>query len=320
MSADKLITLFGLLAKTEASYGAGGALAAATDGILLAEPALLTPQYAHDGARGRAPGSGGRLRRGKQSGRFAEGPLRVEFRGRGAAYGPAALPEINALMRLSGHSATVDATPAAEKVTYAPVSSGFASGVLEGYARGQKYALTGVYGDFSFSIDGAGFLVFEFPISGLIGLPTDVGVPAITYLGTTPPKAESIGLSIGAWNPVVRSVSFTANRRRSPRADVNSPGHKGWSLGGREPQLEITVEEAPLATFDPYAARENGTEYAVDLTVGSVQYNRAKFNAGQCQIVNVTEGEDEETALWTLTLACNPSSPIANDDYELVVD
>jgi hypothetical protein len=319
VSADKLITLYGLLVKTEASYGAGGAVAAGTDGVLLMEPADMTIGYVHAGERGKAPGSGGQLKRGAQSGQFGETSFKVEGRGRGTAYGASALPELHALMRLSGHSATVDASIGAEKVTYAPVSAkaDFASAVAEGYARGQKYPLTGIYGDFGFSIDGPGFIVFEFPISGLIGIPTDVSVPAITYIGADPPKAESIGLTIGAWSPVVRSLKFNANRKRSPRANVNNPGHQGFNMGGRAPQLEIVVEAAPLATFDPFTARKNATPYAVALEVGSTQYNRIGFTAAQAQIADVAEGADEDAALWTLTMPCSPTTPIANDDYQV---
>jgi hypothetical protein len=322
MSADKLITLFGILAKTEASYNAGGSPSASTDGILLSEPADLAINYAHDGARGRANGTGGTLKRGAQSGRSGETTLKVEGRGRGAAYSASILPEINALMRASGHGATVVTTGGSESVTYAPVSdrASFVSAVLEAYARGQKYPLTGVYADLSFSIDGPGFLMFEFALSGIVGIPTDVAVPTITYQSTIPPKADAITYTLGSWSPIVKSLSFKANRKRSPRARLNTPGHKGWSMGGRAPELEIVVEAVALSTFDPYTAREAGTSYASALVVGATQYNRFKHNAPVVQITNVEDDADEETALWKLTLALAPSSPTANDDYTAIFD
>src|SRR5690606_14611283 len=133
-----------LLAKVEASYAAGGSVAPATDGILLAEPAEMAIDYVHDGARGRANGTTGTLKRAGPSGRFGDVTFSIEGRGRGSAYGASALPEVNALLRASGHSATVVATPGSETVTYAPVSdkANFASAVLGGYARGQLYSLT----------------------------------------------------------------------------------------------------------------------------------------------------------------------------------
>lgn len=322
MSAEKLVTLYGLLGNTEASYNAGGALAAASHGILLAEPVAMAIDYVHAGERGPAPGASGLLKRGKPSGRFGELTAKIEGRGRGSAYsGSNFPPDIHTLMRISGHSATVDTTLNAEKVTYRPVSdrASFASGVFEGYARGQKYPITGAYADFTFMIDGPSFLMFEFALQGLIGIPTDVAVPAISYPGAEPPKAENIGLTIGAWSPVVRKVGFKANRGRSARADVNGAGHQGFSLGRRNPELEITVEAVPLSVFDPYTARDSATSYAVTLTVGGVQYNKIQFTAAQAQIANVADEEDEDTALWTLTMPCAQSSPIANDDYELVL-
>jgi hypothetical protein len=158
-------------------------------------------------------------------------------------------------------------------------------------------------------------MVFDFALMGLVGLPSDVSVPSITYATVQPPKCESIGLTIGAWSPVVRSLGFKKNVARSPRADVNSAGHRGFAMGRRAPELEIVVEAAALATFDPYTARRNATSFAVGFTVGDTQYNRIEFGAAQAQVTGVQEGEDAEAALWTLTLRCPVSGLAANDDY-----
>jgi hypothetical protein len=186
------------------------------------------------------------------------------------------------------------------------------------YSRGQKWPVTGVYADMGFEIDGPGLMIFEFPFMGLVSIPTDVAVPSITYNATQPPKAESVALAIGAWaTPVVRKVGFKANRKASPRANINNPGHAGFSPGHRDPQLTITVEAAALATFDPYTLRDNATPQLVTFTVGATQYNKIKFTAAQAQIIEVAEERDEDTALWTLTFTCPPSNNVLNDDYSL---
>lgn len=320
MSADKLVTLYGLTGKTEASYKAGGALAL-TDGILLAEPANMTIDFVHDGARAPNPGNSGQARRAKPSGASGAFAAKIEAAGAGATYSASVLAQVlHTLMRISGHGATLDSTAGAQKYTFAPVSSGFASGVLNAYARGQLYPLTGAYADFSFSFDGPGFLMMEFAVQGLIGAVSDVSVPAITYPNhAVPPKCENIALSIGGTSFVVRKGSFKANRKISPRADVNAAGHAGFTLGTRAPTLELTVEAKALATFNPYTLRENGTVQAVTFTVGGTQFNRLVFTASQAQITGVTEEADEDTALWTLAFALSTSGPAAEDDYSLVL-
>jgi hypothetical protein len=319
VSADKILILYGLLAKKEPSYNAGATLSAATDGVQLAEPAEATLSYVHDGARGTAPGNAGTLKRVAQSGGSAEISLSVEGRGLGSAYGASALPEIDALLRAAGHGATVVTTSGAETVTYAPVSASFASLALECYSRGQKWPMSGAYLDMGFSLDGPGLLMFNFDVSALFTIPTDVSCPSITYSAVSPPKGESIAMAIGSWsNAVVRKLSFKANRARSPRANVNAAGHAGFSPGRRAPTLEVTVEACALATFDPYTVRKNATSLALSMLVGATLYNKIAFSAAQAQLVDVKEESDEATALWTLSFALATSTPVANDDYSLV--
>lgn len=319
----KLVTLFGLLLKTEASYNAGGALSTPSDGVLLMEPAKMPYSYAHEGERGRAPGNGGRLRRGRPSGLHTEFEVKVEGRGRSDLYSATNIAsDLHNLLRISGHSATLDATLGAEKYTFAPVSdvAQMASGVAEGYARGQKYPMQGLYATWGWEIDGPGFMVHTFNLSGLVSLPADASVPAIAYLDTDPPKAVNVGLTLGGWaGGVVRSASFTQGRSKSARANINSAGHQGFAPGGREPEIKVTIEAVALATFNPYQLRDAGTVIDFGLAVGNVKYNIQDFKAPRCQIVGVEEGEDENTATWELTLQPYASTPGALDDYTFIL-
>lgn len=318
MSAPKLVTVYGLLAKAESTYNGGATLSAATNGVLLAEPATLAIDYVHDGARGPAPGASGQMKRGRPSGMFGETTFTIEGRGLGSAYTTASLPEIDPLLKAAGHSASYAGPTGSEVITYKPISSGFTSNALELYCRGQKYSMSGSYADTSWNIDGPSFMMFEFNTRGTVSTPSDTSVPSITYNSTQPPKAESVALSIGGWSgAVVRSARFNANRSTSPRANINSAGHSGYSVGYRDPELILTIEAVPLATYNPYSVRDLATAATITLTVGSVQYNKVQFTANQAQLVNVEEGEDDATATWTLTYRLATTTPIADDDYEI---
>lgn len=316
----KTTTLYGLLIKPEASYNAGGAVAGATDGVLLSEPAEMTINYMNDGARGRDPGSGATRKRVKPSGRSGETTFKVEGRGRGEAYAAGAMPEANALLRASGHAAALDVTVGAETVTYTPISdpTTFASSTAEAYARGQKYPLTGILCDFNFTAEAGDRLMLEFPTLGLVGIPSDTAVPAISYPGADPPKVENIALTLGAYSPVVQSVNFKAGRKRTPRKNGNATAHGGWAMGGRESTLEIVIEAEALGTWNPYQLREDGTSVAVSMVIGSVKYNIIEFTAPVAQIITVQDGSDDEVATWTITLSLAPSAPGENDDYSLI--
>lgn len=328
MASPKQVNLWGLLAKLEGSYNAGGALVAGTDGQWLLEPFVADLSYLHDGARAQqSPGSGNTFKRVKPTGLMIAGSPKFEGRGSGVAYSGAVFPpDVHLFLRASGHSFATDVTGGLEKQTYSPQSlndSTWSSLVCEGYARNQKYPFQAVYCDCNFEVDGAGPLVFEFPFKGIGTLPTDVTLPAITYAALTilPPKAESSVLNIhGVSSLVVRNVKFKKNQVISgPRPNQSVASFAGFGCGGRNPTFEMTVEAIDYATLNPFSLRDLGTTLsALSYQIGpSAVYNRIKFNAPQAQIVDVKEDQDGPTALWTITCECKPSSPILSDDYSI---
>src|SRR5688572_18026894 len=125
MGSPKTLTLYGLLAKAEVTYGTAVVLAGATDGVdLIRRPAIKT-DYMHQGARaGKSPAShGGRARVGRM-GRFGTGTVAIEPCGAGAAYSASVLPNVHNWMRASGFTPTVVTTVSSESVTYAPHAVG----------------------------------------------------------------------------------------------------------------------------------------------------------------------------------------------------
>lgn len=323
--------------KLEPSYNGGGSVAAATDGQWMLDPAEAEVSYLNDGARiAQAPGTGNSFKRLAPSGRDFKLRYRAEGRGAGVAYSASVFPpDVHIGLRISGHGVATDVTGGVEKQTYTPLSLNDAtwpSAVAEAYARGQKYPFQAAYGDMSWAIDGPGTMVFEFPVSGIqTALPTDVAVPSITYsaLTTTPPKAESMAWTFGSFTGgIVRSAKFSKGQTISgPRLNQNNGGHSGFSMGARNPTLEVTLEAVALTTatpwsaagtLNPYGLRDTALPLAISMVLGpSGVYNRVKFNAAQAQVVDVKEAADGPTALWTVTFECKPSSPILSDDYSL---
>ena len=323
MAATKVVSILGLLGKVESSYGAGATLAAATEGILLVEDAVMALSYLHSGEHDFTAGTGGNRERGAPSGGEGQFTARVEARGSNAAYSSSEVPmDLHVLMRISGHSATVDTTPSSEKYTYDPVSSGFTSAAFESYARGEKYVMDSAYSDFGFTVEAPGFAIFEFGVRGVVAPGadiTDVTLPSITYDTFQPPNAESASVSIGGFTTgKVRRLSFSKNLEISPRADMNTTGHAGFTVGRRNPELEIQVEAEALATYNPYVDWDAGTAKAITFSVGATQYNKFDFTASKAILRNISLDADGPTALLNLTFGLYTSTPIANDDYSIV--
>lgn len=314
-AAAKLVTVFGLLGKVEASYAASTSLASATDGILLAAEAVGAISWVHKGEHAPAAWAGGVYLSAAPSGRAVKLPVKIEARGAGATYTTAVVPpDLHTLLRCSGHAATL----AAAAYTYTPVSTGFDSGSFAAYARGELFSINGAYADMSFAIDAGGFCVFDFTIDGLMSDPTDVTLPTITYNTTQPAKAESLAVAIGAWSaPTVKKLTFKKGFVVGPRLDMNQAGHAGFACGRRKPELVITVEEPAIATFDPYAAWKAGTTEAISFTIGSAANNKMTFNAAQGQITDVKASAEGPVGTLDLTISCNMTLGGANDDYKI---
>jgi hypothetical protein len=323
---SKFVIGYGLLAKLEASYNAGGSPSTATDGVLLEELAQLKFSYANDGARPAPPGTAGYQTRVRPSGRAVELTAKVAPKGAGAAYSASVLPNVHALLRASGMDAVINTTGGSESVTYTPTplpSAGYGSDVMSFYGRQQLYLLQGMLGDWSLELAGPTVPVLTLAMKGLA--PTqfsDSALPAITYpaLSIDPPKATSIAFVYGSVTPVVRRVSLKLARAINPRLDINAGGHVGFAPGRRTPQLDVEVETAALAgAADWWNDFDTALGAAISFTVGSVQYNKYSITCAKAQLMQPPEeSNDGEVSITKLSFQLNPSALNASDEISWV--
>ena len=334
MSVPKSPHLWGVMAKVEASYGAGATVVVGEDGWLVIEEPLPDISYGYGGERGKAAGSGANLKRAAKNGETCAVDLVGEFIGPGSAYAADNYAQgIHVGMQMSGHSATGDYTASSEKFTYAPVTvlGSWTSAGLEIYVDGEKYILKGAYSDLTIAAEDGGVPIWTFPTQALVTLPTDAAVPVITsYPSLVAPTAVNIALNLGSFaGAVVRSFEFRKNQGFSPRVNQNTAlGHAGFTPGRRNPQLDVLVEKTAVVA-DPYhtsagldarALEKAATAIALDLVVGSEQYQRFKIDADQAQLVEVGDERDGDAALWALTFDLLPSAPHLEDGYTIITD
>lgn len=335
MSAPKLLGRWGLLAKTEAAYGTPATLDPAKDGILVVERPDVTVAYAHDGARsGGAPGTIGGLKRVAKSGRHGTVTLAHEAAGAGAAYSATVFPSPHVLLRGAGFDAAFSTT----KWTYTPTAegAGYAALTLEAYARGQKAALTGAYGQVKIEGETGAVPRWEFEYQGIMdALPTDIALPAITYGDAQivdPAKADAMTLTLGTFVPLrVKSFAFAMERGIGARALDNSTNrHGGFNPGGElSCTLEVVVEATALAsaspyhtanTFNPYQLAELGTALAISLKVGGTANKRWTLTAPAAQLAADPDQDENNAALWGLSFELKPTTVTASDMVSLVFD
>lgn len=332
MSSTKNVQIYGMVAKAETTYGTSSS-PSTSDGVLLEERGELQINYAVDGARPGPPGTLGTQKRVGGGGRTATYPARVAMKGAGAAYSSSVTPAGHALLLASGLTGALTSTSGAEAWTYTPTPgpTGYGSATSILYARGEQYTLLGCYGDLTIAADGPVVPVAEMALQAILSTAiADASVPSITYplASVIPPKAVGMSFTLGNFTAgKLRSFSFKLGREITNRLSQNaSDGHAGFAIGRRAPTLEVTFESEALASspyhsasaLDPYQLFANATSLACSFTVGSTQYNRWTFSAPAVQIgAPPVLAEDGPSALWTLTLQCNPSTLNGNDDFSI---
>jgi hypothetical protein len=332
-TAAVLNQVVGFLGKEEATYGVAETLSTTDDGMLpfLADGDPSPPEaieYVFDGGIGRAPGTLAPAIRAAPNGRFRSGMFQALFRGRGAAYSGTDLPpaEVHRALKAAGFSANYSASPTPQWL-YTPTAAGttFTSLTLRQYAQASIYEQTGVLFNWSFSADGLGVPIHDFAYTGLITLPTDQSLPAITYptAGVLPPVASAVVENIGAWSAAtIRSVSYQSQRSiDSARAAQNlAGGHAGFTPGGMVPQMTLVVERPLRSTYAAESIRDLGTPAAVNVQFGTAQYNRWTVSFPQAQLVSVTPQNDGPVATMELVFQAHPSTPALNDYMSVLLN
>lgn len=322
MSSAKHTEAAGAAVKIESTYNTDPTVAV-TDAIRIIKPRpLLKPEFLYDGARGIANGGFGRHVRQTPTGRFVKNTLRVEPKGRGAAYTSSAVevPDVHRLLRAAGFDAAVTTTGGSEKWDFTPTSgTGTPASVSSWlWGEGEVWKVNGMYTDLKITSDGPGIPGWEFPFAGtMVTDPADTALPSLTYTVPTvvPPTATNVAFTLGNLTAgVVKSFTFALNRGYDQaRTNLNtSLAHAGFQPGPRDPVLECVVEATSLqgspftatSAYDPWSLVENATSgLAFSLVVGGTQYNRWKLIFTQCQVSDAEPVEGEgSAALRKLTI------------------
>jgi hypothetical protein len=318
MSATKLDTLYGLFVKEESPYGTVPTFANA-DAVITT--AAVVPEYAFlaDGARPSVPGGLGPQRRARPTGRSASASIVCEMRGAQATYtGSVFPPDIHALLKASGHSATFSAAT----WTYAPqdLVSGLTSVSVRSFVRGEQHTIRGGMGSFAWAIEN-GVVRATFAMQGIGDTyPIDDAstIPTISYGGAAlvPPSAEGMSVSIGSWvAPIVRTCSFDQARALSVRGSVTgTSGVAGIAPALRAPRVRFTVEATalvsspfnttsginPMELLQPSTAGNPPATVSVAITVGGTANNRFTQTFANSVLVGATPGSDNGVATWDL--------------------
>jgi hypothetical protein len=334
---SKVLHVLGLLAKKEATYGAGIAMSTTADGVLLQYTdknvgAPVTLDYAFDGSMGPSVASLAQSERVGPSGRSLRGDLPMRFKGPSGTYAATVTPSIHTFLEAAGFTASLSTG----SYVYTPTApgTGYSSLALEMYCRGEKWTAEGVLCNMAFAFDNPQPPIFTFGTRGVnTTLPTDTSAPAITYpsLPLTP-LSSGITFTFGSFTAgVVYSGSFDLQRdlEGARVALTSSGGHLGFVPGMRNPMLKVTLEQTAFTTaspwhapttFNPYQLREAATKLPLLLkfAAGTTTGGSIALSSQSAQLMDVVPSNNGPTAMVELTFGFTASTAGGNDDIQLV--
>lgn len=302
-----------MLAKIETVYGTDPTPTGAANAIL-AEDVRLQPMEGQDVVRGHErPYLAARPT--IPAGLHAKLSFKVEVKGSGAA---GTAPAWGVLLRACAMAETI---VAATSVTYNPVSSAHESATFYFNSDGTNYKLTGARGTFKYVMTAQGVVYLEFEFTGLFSQPAAMAMPTATYgtqLTQMPQVATTANTptgSIGAYSPVIRSFSFDAGNKVTPRMLIRS---ESVIIPERSEMIDMVIEAPALATYNPFSLAAAQTSQAISLVHGTGAGKICTLSVPIAQVQRPT-GLSEQDGVVEWPLKFIPLATAGNDQFTLAL-
>jgi hypothetical protein len=233
--------------------------------------------------------------------------------------GSAGKPFFAPLLKACGHKETSGTVSSSSSWTYAPSDTGpssssadFQSCTAYVYSDGVLMKVNGILGTGSLSMQAGQAPDLTFDMQGTYNAPTSVALPSSpVYPSDTKVLVESESLTIGAYNPIVRSIKFDFGVGVVERADANSAyGFKGVHISSRAAKLEVVVEaENTLSSKDFFADLRAATvSNAITWTHATGSTSKIIFNVPTPQVTNVAVSQQDGIKLYTVSYMCQSTT------------
>ena len=219
-------------------------------------------------------------------------------------------PFFSNLLKACGWSEAIgDDGSTSSSTVYTPVSSAIESCAIWVYADTALHKIDGCYGSFTLTMNAGGAPDLQFTMMGIYNDPIAGSTSGAAYPVDDKVLVENEQITIGAFSPVVRSVTLNWATTVSERADANDQyGFAGVQLTDRSPTLTIVVEQDALGTFDPWADLYATPSKSISFTHSTSATEDITLSVTNPQLTNVTRSSDGgvntlslEYRLWSNT-------------------
>jgi len=244
------------------------------------------------------------------------------LRGKGSAYAAGVRPEFDLPLRGCGFSSTVDATPGAEKVTYAPTMTFESMTIYVAQENGSTLKMAGCFGTVDFSMRAGGQVEARFSFIGkLVGV-SDVAFVEGSISGTPQyPVMKSAVFQIDTTNyaPRIASLGLSVGVAVQRLLEINAVGGlAGCYIADRRPILTIDPEADTVANHAWFTKWQTSVLADCTFQAGVTQYVRIKFTFLKLQIVNQGFAVRDGITTFPTSLLATLTSGL--DDLSVVAD
>jgi hypothetical protein len=310
------IRILALAAKVQSAKDVDSVPTLAANAIILNGIPGLQLNYLEDGNRdAELHGGFGSIGSDGVIGRWGQIDVTLNLRGAGTAYSASNLPECHPFLLGAGLQHTVDATEDAEKVTYTDTddASLFKYFSMYLWSAQKLFKMINCVAVPKVGADAGKRAGLTVTVVGIITDISQATITSTTYSQVPAPKFVAGEISIGAFDKtstpglVCQRVMLDLGIQQvlSPGAGSDQ-GIDAFEITDSQHMLEMDIQVAPLATWNPFAIGEEGTgagstDRKVEFQFGGTQYNRVKFATGQWGFRPVAPTDNAGLAIYKLS-------------------
>lgn len=310
-----------IAAKIEAVSGTDSVPTLAANAVnFIGLPPELAVLYLEDGDRSDVVygGMGGEIARSAPAGRYGTIRIRMEAKGNNLGYNETGtqFAECDAFLRAAGYDNVSG--------VYSSLDDALETMTLYCWTASKLFKLVGCVvtrARLDMTMNRRAF--WEFDVQGVMTAdPTQTAMGAVTLSQVIPPIFANSAVVLGALNYAaglyVKALAYERTSTLATRGAAGAPdGIVGFALTGGKARLSLTMEQTPLATFDPYLrSKDPGAAPGVDLSgsalLGGTALNRILLEWGRLQLDAPGNADNDGLADWTLAGDLVANSLVAN--------
>jgi hypothetical protein len=221
--------------------------------------------------------------------------------GYGASYSSVNAPSIDPFLRAAGFSAAYTTASVTYDPSDAPVEG--LTAVIK--KDGKQYKSLGcIVTSWSIVANAGEYPIFNAELAGFAPATsiTEVSIGTVVLPSTLPPLFENATLAIGSYTPVVRGFEIAGTNTFATRGDGRGTNaHAGFRVTRRMIEFRPRAEHADITNWNPEGDWLASTKRALDMTIGSTQYNKYSFDADDSRVVAFSREDEDGLSIVTPT-------------------